>query len=231
VTKAAILVVEDDARTQEVLAQALSAEGYAVRPAPSLFRARGEVARRLPDLVLLDRELPDGNGQDFCRELKASERTRGVPVIFLTRRAGPADQVVGLKLGADDYVPKPFQPEVLLARVEALLRRTRAAPEPAARLAVPGVELDLEGHECRAGGKAVRLWPKEFELLRVFLEKPGRLLRRDFICERVWGHAYPGGTRAIDVAIQRLRRKLGKAGERIETVKGYGWKLNAHGRG
>jgi DNA-binding response OmpR family regulator len=229
--KGSVLVVEDDARTQELLKSVLEDDGFSVRAVPNLFRARGEVTRMTPDLVLLDRNLPDGDGEDFCKELRSDAHTRDVPVIFLTTRSGKTDEVVGLKLGADDYLTKPFTPDVLLARIETVLRRVRAASAPASaapELAAPSwLSLDLERHECKVDGKRIDLWPKEFELLVAFLEKPGKLLTRAYLSERVWGHEYPGGTRAIDIAVQRLRKKLLKRGALLETVRGYGFKLNA----
>lgn len=222
-----VLLVEDDAQTQQLIRQILETEGYRVRVAPSLFRAQGEVQRHAPDLIILDRRLPDGDGIAFCRQLKAAEATRALPILFLTAKSSTSDRVLGLKLGGDDYLVKPFQVEELVARVEALFRRVQADGEaPAGKvLSVHGIELDLDRHLCTVGGRAVRLWPKEFELLQMFLERPGRLLSKEFLSERVWGHEFLVSSRAIETAVQRLRHKLGSKGKLIETVKGYGFKL------
>ncbi|MBI4397439.1 MAG: response regulator transcription factor, partial [Elusimicrobia bacterium] len=131
--------------------------------------------------------------------------------------------------GGDDYLTKPFQTEELLARIEVLLRRVKVGSGPSAGLrgqsAAWGILLDLERHVCSVDGRPVKLWPKEFELLQVFLERPGRLLSKEFLSERVWGHEFFPTSRAVEIAVQRLRHKLGPNGRRLETVKGYGFKL------
>lgn len=222
-----VLVIEDDLRAQKLICQILEQEGFQTRSAGSIFQAQGQVRRLLPDLVILDRRLPDGDGVDFCRELKGSQRTKSLPILFLTTKDNTADRVVGLKMGGDDYLPKPFHAEELLARIEAILRRTGVPGEKASTkvLRSDGIVLDTDRHECRVNRKVVKLWPKEFELLQVLLERPGRLLSKEFLSERVWGHEHFTSSRAIEIAIQRLRRKLGHPGERIETVKGYGFRL------
>ncbi|MBI4248983.1 MAG: response regulator transcription factor [Elusimicrobia bacterium] len=225
--RATILLVDDDVKTQQLIKRILELEGYLVRSAPNIFRAQGEVARHPPDLVLLDRRLPDGDGADFCKELRASDNTKGIPVIFLTVKDSASDHVAGLEIGGDDYLPKPFFPEVLVARVAAMLRRANRAPEPSQILTAEGLRLDIQRHECLVDGKPVPLWPKEFELLQIFMERPGRLLSREYLCERVWGHEYMGGSRAIETAVQRLRHKLGRRGDLIETLRGYGFKFNS----
>jgi DNA-binding response OmpR family regulator len=226
-----ILLLEDDAKTAELVSEILRKEGYLVQLAASLFSARGKIARSLPNLVIVDRRLPDGDGCDFCRDLRAEERTRSIPVLFLTSKTSTTDKVVGLKMGGDDYLTKPFDIAELLARVEALLRRTRRESEPSrpAMLKGRGVSLDLDRHVCLAGKRRIDLWPKEFELLQVFLERPGRLLSKEFLSERVWGHELFMNSRAIETAIQRLRRKLGPSGRAIETVKGFGFRYQDDG--
>ena len=225
-SQANILLVEDDAQTQNLIRQILETEGYKVRVAPSIFRAQGEVKRLVPDLVILDRRLPDGDGIAFCRQIKAAAETSGLPILFLTAKGSISDRVLGLKLGGDDYLVKPFQCDELLARVEALFRRVKSGEEPAAKiLEVHGIVLDLDRHQCRIGKRGVRLWPKEFELLQSFMERPGRLLSKEFLSERVWGHEFFTSSRAIETAVQRLRRKLGAKGQLLETVKGYGFRL------
>ena len=227
-SRARILVVEDDPRVQTLLCQLLGKEGYATRSADTLFKARGQLHRNSPDLVLLDRKLPDGDGLDLCRAIKSSEPTQRIPVLFLTAKDSTVERVVGLKIGGDDYLVKPFQSEELLARIEVLLRRTRGEVEPAERLlSVHGVTMDLDKHECRLGAARIRLWPKEFEMLKVFLERPGRLLSKEFLSERIWGHDFFSSSRAIDTSVQRLRRRLGSKGHVIETIKGYGYKMQA----
>jgi DNA-binding response OmpR family regulator len=222
-----VLVVEDDAKTADLVSAVLQKEGYQVHLAASLFAAQGQMRRHPPDLVILDRRLPDGDGCGFCRDLKADDRTKAIPVLFLTSKTSTTDKVVGLKIGGDDYLAKPFDIEELLARVEALLRRAAREPSAASGLVLKarGITLDLDQHQCRADKRRVELWPGEFELLRTFLERPGRMLSKEFLSERVWGHELFTNSRAIDTAIQRLRRKLGPRGREIETVTGYGFRL------
>lgn len=224
-----VLLVDDDIKMQQLVKKILDIEGYTVRSAINIFQAQGQVAKNIPDLILLDRRLPDGDGADFCRELRSTDKTKTVPVIFLTVKNSASDQVAGLQIGGDDYLDKPFRPEVLVARIEAMLRRTKGEAEPSRTLSAKGIQMDLDSHECKIDGKQTKLWPKEFELLQTFLERPGRVLSREFLCERIWGHEYIGGTRAIETAVQRLRRKLGRRGSHIETLRGYGFKFNANG--
>jgi DNA-binding response OmpR family regulator len=226
-----VLIVEDDAKTSGLISELLGQEGYQVQTASSLFMAQGRLRQRQPDLVILDRRLPDGDGCDFCRQLKADPSTKAIPVLFLTSKSSTTDKVVGLKIGGDDYLAKPFDLEELLARVEALLRRASREPDDVAKvLENGGVQLDLGRHLCTAGGKKVALWPMEFELLQAFLERPGRLLSKEFLSERVWGHELLTNSRAIETSIQRLRRKLGPRGRNIETVKGFGFRWQDEGK-
>jgi DNA-binding response OmpR family regulator len=221
-----VLIVEDDPKTQDLICRILSGEGYRTRSTPSIFGATSEVHRLLPDLIILDRRLSDGDGLELCRQLRALERTRYLPILFLTSKNTAIDRVLGLKIGGDDYLSKPFHSEELLARVEALMRRSRAPEEPPQRtLSAHGILLDLDRHECRVKNKVVDLWPKEFELLKILMERAGRLLSKEFLSERIWAHEAFASSRAIDTAVQRLRRKLGPCGDCLETVKGYGYRL------
>lgn len=182
--------------------------------------------RSLPDLIVLDRKLPDGDGLGFCRTIKSAERTQRIPILFLTAKDRAVDRLIDLKIGGDDFLVKPFESEELLVRIEALLQRTqREIPNEVNALLVDSIAVDLDKHECRVGKERIRLWPQEFELLKLFLERPGRLLSKEFLSERIWGHDFFPSSRAIDTAVQRLRRRLGSKGKLIETVKGYGYKL------
>jgi two-component system response regulator RegX3 len=224
-----ILVVEDDPKTSSLVCQVLQKEGHRARAASSLFAAKSQVRSFAPDVLIVDRRLPDGDGFDFCRELRGDPKTRSIPLLFLTSKGSTTDKVVGLKLGADDYLTKPFHIEELLARVEALLRRGAgdAEPAPASQtLKLHGITLDLDKHLCRVGDKDVELWPMEFGLLKAFMERPGRLLNKEFLSEHVWGHELLTNSRAIDTSIQRLRRKLGRKGRLIETIKGFGFRFH-----
>lgn len=223
-----ILVVEDDRRTQQLIVQILEKEGYKTRTAASTASAYTEVQRLAPSLIVLDRKLSDGDGLALCKRLRADERHNTLPVLFLSAKDTTTDKVVGLEVGGDDYLTKPFQSEELLARIQALLRRAQGESESTAKtLQVHGITLDCDRHQCVVGKKIVRLWPKEWELLQTFLERPGRLLSKEFLSERVWEHEWFANSRALDITVQRLRYKLGPKGRLIETVKGYGYQLQA----
>ncbi len=226
-SKGKVLLVEDDQRTRNLLCQVLEKEDYKTCAGDSIWKAQGDITRFVPDLIVLDRRLPDGDGLDFCRKLKEDEKTKNLPILFLTSKDSVTDKVLGLKMGGDDYLTKPFQAEELLARIDVLLRRIKKddAPSGQVMMKVNGITLDLDKHMCLVGAKKIDLWPKEFELLRTFMERPGRLLSKEFLSERVWSHEFLTTSRAIEISIQRLRRKLGAKGNMIQTVKGYGFKM------
>jgi len=224
--KSKILLIEDNAGTIELIKETLEREQYYLRTANNLQKARNEIISYKPNLVILDRRLPDGDGIDFCREIRSNERIKNIPILFLTAVSGISDKITGLKVGGDDYLTKPFNIDELIARIEAMLRRIRPTPKyPAKVLKTKGIELDITRHECKVAGNIIDLWPKEFELLRVFLERKDRVLSKDVLSEYVWSHEYQVTSRTIDTTVQRLRKKLGKKGNIIETVKSYGYRL------
>lgn len=219
-----ILIVEDDADVVRVARAYLEREGYAVLVESDgeagLVRARS--AR--PDLIVLDWMLPNASGLDVLRRLRADG---AVPVLMLTARTDEADRVLGLELGADDYLTKPFSPRELVARVGAVLRRT-AAPVSVAEVLHHGpLELDAEARIARVEGRDVDLTTLEFDLLRAFAAAPGRVFRREELIERVWGGAYDGNDRVVDVHVSKLRQKLADVGgdDLIRTVRGVGYAL------
>ena len=219
-----ILIVEDDPDVVRVARAYLEREGYAVLVEgdgeAGLQRAR--VAR--PDLVVLDWMLPGASGLDVLRRLRADG---DVPVLMLTARTDEADRVLGLELGADDYLSKPFSPRELVARVGAVLRRT-AGPAPVVEVVRRGaLEVDASARVARVAGRDVELTTLEFDLLRTFAEAPGRVFRREELIERVWGGGYDGGDRVVDVHVSNLRQKLTDAGgaDLIRTVRGVGYAL------
>ena len=228
--KAIILVIDDDPVVLSLLGDLLTAANYKVKNVSSAFQARGALLRLRPDLVILDRALPDAEGVEFIKEIRAQAGLEALPVLFLTARGTPADKAEGLRSGGDDYLAKPFSAEELLARVQALLRRLARPPEPAHILRAKGILLDLDRHVVEVAGKPVQLSPKEFELLTVFLEKRGRVLSRRFLLERVWG-AGMGlrmNVKTVDVMIGRLRSALGFWGDCIVAVQAYGYRLDAN---
>jgi two-component system alkaline phosphatase synthesis response regulator PhoP/two-component system response regulator ResD len=219
---ARIVVVEDDMSVAELVTLYLRNAGYIVEHAATGARARQLFDEVKPALVVLDLGLPDADGTDLLRELRARTDT---PVIALTARAEDAQRIAGLDAGMDDYVTKPFNPRELVSRVRAILRRAAGMPGGGRVLAVGNVVVDPARHEVRVGDRVVSLRAKEFELLEAFCRQPGIVLTRDKLLEDVWGFAYPGETRTVDVHVKQLRDKLAGADARIETVWGVGYKL------
>jgi phosphate regulon transcriptional regulator PhoB len=222
-----VLVVEDEPDIRDLLAFHLERDGYHVTRATSGGEALRQLRATPPDLVILDLMLPEVDGFEVCRRLRADAATAGLPVIMLTAKGDEVDRVVGLEIGADDYIVKPFSPKELLARVRAVLRRSRP-PVSGAPLAVGGIVLDPATHQASAGGEALALTPKEFDLLRALLEARGRVLSREHLLDRVWGYARADEieSRTVDVHVRRLRAKLGADGDRILTVKNVGYRLD-----
>lgn len=226
-----VLIVEDEDSFVEALTIGLRREGFAVSVAKDGAEALDLFDDVAPDLVLLDVMLPKVSGIDVCRELRARS---DVPIIMVTAKSSEIDTVVGLEVGADDYVTKPYRLRELVARMRAVLRR-RAADEPAARLPLDGdevvevgdVRLDHASHEVTVGGAPVALPLKEFELLGLLLDNAGRVLTRDVLIDRVWGADYVGDTKTLDVHIKRLRAKIEPDPSnpaRIVTIRGLGYK-------
>ena len=221
-TTARIVVVEDDRSVAELVTLYLRNAGYLVEHAPTGARARVLFSEVRPALVVLDLGLPDADGFELLRELRARGDT---PVVALTARAEDAQRVSGLDAGMDDYMTKPFNPKELVSRVRAILRRSSGMPGGGRILTVGNVTVDPAHHEVRVAGAVVGLRAKEFELLEAFARQPGIVLTRDKLLEDVWGFAYPGETRTVDVHVKQLRDKLAAADAKIETVWGVGYKL------
>jgi two-component system, OmpR family, phosphate regulon response regulator PhoB len=225
-----VLVVEDERDIRDLLAFHLERDGYQVTRAATGPEALRQLRAVPPDLVILDLMLPEMDGLEVCRRLRAEPATAALPVIMLTAKGDEVDRVVGLEIGADDYVVKPFSPKEMLARVRAVLRRAHA-PVSGAPLTVGGLTLDRATHQVTVSGRPLTLTPKEFDLLRALLEARGRVLSREFLLDRVWGYARAGEieSRTVDVHVRRLRAKLGAEGERILTVKNVGYRLDPDG--
>lgn len=225
-----ILVVEDDPDIAELLRHYLERANHQVEVLTQGNDALPRVREERPDLVILDRMLPGLDGLEICRVLRSHPATMDLPVMMLTARAEESDRIVGLELGADDYITKPFSAKEVVARVNALLRRsmrgTAAAPSSNHRVLEYGeLRMDLEQHLVSDGGRDVRLTAKEFLLLQYFLQHRGRVLSRDLMLTDVWGYQYTGGSRTVDVHVRRLREKIPLLAEAIETVKQFGYKL------
>ena len=220
-----ILVVDDEPDLLELVRVNLRQASYEVETAETGREALECLRRRPPDLLVLDLMLPDLSGTDVCRQVRQDPELATLPVIMLTAKADEVDRVVGLELGADDYVTKPFSPRELVLRVRAVLRRR--APESGADRALQHGELriDPERHRCFVKGAEIELTAKEFELLRSLMQRPGRVMTRDQLLDDVWGTDIAVTSRTIDTHLKRLREKLGPASELIETVRGVGYRF------
>ena len=223
---ARVLIVEDDRDIADLVALYLGKSGFTTEVIGSGRDALQAIAERSPDLLILDLMLPELDGLEVCRAVRTNERTAALPIIMLTARAEESDRIVGLELGADDYLAKPFSPNELVARARALLRRAqRNAPPTGAQIRYGSVVLDPETHTVAAGGVSVVLTAKEFLLLEYLLQHRGRVLSRDVLLTDVWGYRYTGGTRTVDVHVRRLREKLPLLAEALVTIKQFGYKL------
>ncbi len=221
-----ILVVDDEPDLVELLRVNLRQAGFEVSTAATGREALDALRRSVPDLVVLDLMLPDLSGTELCRRVRESPELAHLPILMLTARAEEVDRVVGFEVGADDYVTKPFSPRELVLRVRALLRRRSEPSRDAAPLEQAGLRLEPERHRCFADGAEIPLTAKEFELLRALMGRPGRVMTRDFLLDRVWGSDITVTARTIDTHLKRLREKLGKAGNLIETVRGVGYRFS-----
>ena len=223
-----ILAVDDEPLILKGLRFSLEQDGYIVEEALDGQSALDMIQSTQYDLILLDVMLPDIDGLQVCTRLKRDPDTAGIPVIMLTARGDEIDKVLGLEMGADDYVVKPFGVRELVARVKALLRRSGShkQEEQPTQLSAAGITLDLTTYHAMAGGERLQLTLKEFELLRTLIQNKGRILNRDQLLNKVWGYEYFGETRTVDVHIRHLRQKLGALGQHIETVRGLGYMFN-----
>jgi two-component system alkaline phosphatase synthesis response regulator PhoP len=220
-----ILIVEDDPDIALLVARYLDKAGFVTERAATGVDALHAIAARPPDLLVLDLMLPQVDGLQICRTLRANEKTADIPIIMLTARGDEAERIVGLEIGADDYLAKPFSPNELVARVRALLRRANRGGLAASVLEYGPILLDVGRHSVSAGSQEVILTAKEFLLLEYLLQHRGRVLSRDVLLTDVWGYTYTGGTRTVDVHVRRLREKLPVLADAIVTVKQFGYKL------
>jgi DNA-binding response OmpR family regulator len=221
-----ILIVEDDPDIAHLVARYLDKAGFSTERAANGRDALHAIAAKPPDLLVLDLMLPQVDGLEICRTLRANSATSGLPIIMLTARAEESERIVGLELGADDYLAKPFSPGELVARVRALLRRAqRGNAPPATRVTYGRLAIDSDRHTVTEDGRSVSLTAKEFLLLEYLVRHRGRVLSRDVLLTDVWGYRYTGGTRTVDVHVRRLREKLPFLADALVTVKQFGYKL------
>lgn len=222
-----IFCVEDDSNIRELVVYTLETTGFQARGFEEGKRFLEALALETPDLILMDIMLPGEDGISLLKRLKNSSKTRDIPVIMVTAKGAEYDKVKGLDLGADDYVTKPFGMMELVSRIKAVLRRSGAAKKKAEDIIVSGnLEINTKKHEVKADGEVIGLTLKEYELLKRLMENPNIVMTRDSLLEEIWGYDFDGETRTVDVHIRTLRQKLGKCGERVETVRGVGYRIS-----
>ena len=223
-----VLVVEDEPDIRALIVHHLTRDGFRCRTAADGAEALARLRSGVPDLVVLDLMLPGMDGLELTRRMRAEPAWAGLPIIMLTAKADEVDRIVGLELGADDYVAKPFSPKELMARVRAVLRRARPADDARA-ISGGGVVLDPARHRVTVAGVPSELTAKEFDLLHALMAAAGRVLTREVLLNRVWGYAHADTieSRTVDVHVRRLRAKLGAAGRRIATVKSVGYRFES----
>lgn len=228
--KEKILIVDDEKSIIELLTMSLEREGFEVFSASNGEKAIELTSSKNPDLIVLDIMLPDIDGFEICKKLR---EVVNIPIIMLTARTEDVDKVVGLEIGADDYITKPFNPRVLIARIKAVLRRTKEKPKEStgdaqAVIKAGDLKIDCSRYLVTRSGKQIKLTPKEFAILSLLAKKPDQIFTRQVILEQVWGYDYYGDSRTVDVHLQRLRKKIEKNPAKpkiIETVRGVGYRI------
>jgi two-component system, OmpR family, alkaline phosphatase synthesis response regulator PhoP len=220
-----ILVIEDEKDIQELLQLYLKRDGYDVHIAKDGETGLRKASRERYDLVLLDLMLPQVDGLEVCRNLRSRPQTSDIPIIMITAKAEESDRIVGLEMGADDYITKPFSPREVLARVKAIFRRLERLRVKEIKREYGGISLDSSKHEVTYKGKSHSLTSKEFKLLDYFLSNRGRVLSRDILLNEIWGYGYFGTTRTVDVHVAHLRHKFQVLNKSLVSIKGLGYKL------
>lgn len=224
-----IAIVEDEQNIVELVKYNLDREGYRTISANNGRKGLDMIRQELPDLAILDLMLPEIDGLTVCKQLRADSQTKSIPIIIVTAKSEEADRVLGLEMGADDYVTKPFSPRELVARVRAVLRRSgNVGDEEPEIIEIGEIKMDLRQHLVKVRGEEVELTPKEFDFLRLLLVNPGRAFTREFLLEHLWGYEYFGDTRTVDVHVRRLRQKIETDPADpvyLETVRGVGYRF------
>ncbi|MFN0118314.1 MAG: response regulator transcription factor [Elusimicrobiota bacterium] len=225
--KKRILIVDDEPQICQLIKDVLEENAFTATMAHTTDEAFQKLKVTIPDLILLDVRLPTIGGLEFCRTIKQDVKTRALPVIMLTVQDTETDKVIGLEVGADDYLTKPFGNRELLARIKAVFRRIEIGKsDESSTIKIGPMEIDLDMHEVKYKGKDVLLTPKEFELLVALAKNKNKALRREALMSTVWGYDYPGTLGTIDVHIRHLRKKLGDAGRYIKTLIGVGYRMD-----
>ena len=224
-TKKKILVIEDDFDILNLVDWHLRSEGFSVRTAQDGVKGLEAAMEHLPDLIILDLMLPKMDGLEICKALQRDPKTGKIPVVMLTAKGEEVDRIVGLELGADDYIVKPFSPRELILRVRAILKRLDSEPADEKKIQYKNLRIDLESHRVWIGEEEIGLTFTEFNLLLELIQNRGRVRTRDQLLDRVWGYQFEGYARTVDTHIRRLRQKIGDHADAIETVRGIGYRF------
>ena len=223
-----VLIVEDETNIRQLVKYNLEKESYQVLEAEDGLQGLRLAKAEKPDLVLLDLMLPQMDGLEVCRSLKGNQATAALPIIMLTAKSEEIDKVIGLELGADDYMTKPFSPRELVARVKAVLRRSQKETSLPGELAVGRLRFNFSRYEVHMGSAKLELTPKEYELLKMLATNLGKVFTREQLLEKVWGYEYFGDTRTVDVHVRHLRAKMAndpETADALETIRGFGYRL------
>ena len=225
-----ILVADDEPDVLQLVSMNLKNAGFNVLKAEDGMSALTQARETLPALIVLDLMLPEMSGLEVCKVLKKENATAHIPIIMLTAKAEEVDRIVGLELGADDYLTKPFSPRELVLRVKSVMRRANGATEASDHLSLGDIKIDRARYEISIAGKPVDFTATEFKLLTLLIERRGRVQSRDTLLNDVWGYESVIDTRTVDTHIRRLREKLGKSADCIETIRGFGYRIADHGK-
>ena len=223
-----ILIVEDEGNIRQLVRYNIEKEGFQVMEAADGLQGLRTAQKEKPDLVLLDLMLPGMDGLEVCRTLKGAPATSALPIIMLTAKAEEVDKIIGLELGADDYMTKPFSPRELTARIKAVLRRSQKETALPGELQVGRLRFNFSRYEVSMGGVKLELTPKEYELIKMLATNLGKVFTREQLLEKVWGYEYFGDTRTVDVHVRHLRAKMAAdpaTADMLETVRGFGYRL------
>ena len=223
-----ILIVDDEANIRQLVKYNLEKESYQILEAEDGFQGLRLAKTEKPDLMLLDLMLPQMDGLEVCRSLKGNPATAALPIIMLTAKSEEIDKVIGLELGADDYMTKPFSPRELVARVKAVLRRSQKEASLPGELSVGRLRFNFSRYEVHMGNAKLELTPKEYELLKMLATNLGKVFTREQLLEKVWGYEYFGDTRTVDVHVRHLRAKMAgdpETADAVETIRGFGYRL------
>ena len=220
-----VLVADDEADVLSLVCNNLKSAGFTALQADDGPAALDQARMHMPSLIVLDLMLPGMSGLEVCKALKAEPATKNIPIIMLTAKAEEVDRILGFELGADDYMTKPFSPRELVLRVQSVLRRATSQPEKAEVLKLGEILVDRTRHTVAVKGKELELTATEFKLLSTLMERRGRVQSRDVLLNDVWGYESVIDTRTVDTHVRRLREKLGKAADCIETIRGFGYRM------